>query len=76
MIPDPPVIRAGDGAQFGTAIFGLQRLHEFGAVREQAMLHVDAGKRSGKLAQITRGRADQACELAERPVGRCHLHRP
>ena len=32
------------------------------------MLHVDAGKRPGKLAQIARWGADQAAKLAERPV--------
>jgi len=32
------------------------------------VLHVDAGKRPGKLTQIARWRADQAAKLAERPV--------
>jgi hypothetical protein len=70
VIPDPAIVGSGDGAQFGASILGLERLHEFRAVREEAVLHVDAGERGGKLAEVARRRADQTGELAERPMGR------
>ena len=74
MVMDAAIVRAGNGAQFGPAIFGLQRLHLFGAVRGQAVLQVDPGQRRGKLAQIGRRGADQTSELAEAPMG--GRHRP
>src|SRR3546814_5424051 len=63
MVPDPAVVWTGHGAQLGAAVLGLERLHQFGAVRQQAVLHVDAGERRGKLTQIARRRPDQAAEL-------------
>src|SRR3546814_5127530 len=72
MVPDPAVVWTGHGAQLGAAVLGLERLHQFGAVRQQAVLHVDAGERRGKLTQIARRRPDQAAELTEGPVSRRH----
>ncbi len=71
VVEDSAVIRAGDGAKLDPAIVNLQRLHQLGAVRGQAILQVDAGERRGKLPQIGGRRPDKAGELAEAPVGRC-----
>jgi len=70
VIPDAPVVGARDGAKFGPAIVRLEQLHLFAAMREQAVLHIDAGKGCGERAQIGRRRPHQARELPERPVGR------
>ncbi|EQB01788.1 hypothetical protein L288_17250 [Sphingobium quisquiliarum P25] len=35
----------------------------------QAILEIDAGQRRGQIAHVVGGRADQAAQLAERPVG-------
>src|SRR3546814_15659740 len=72
LFPDTTLFRSavvwtGHGAQLGAAVLGLERLHQFGAVRQQAVLHVDAGERRGKLTQIARRRPDQAAELTEGP---------
>ncbi len=42
------------------AIVGLQRFYQFGTMRQQAMLEVDAGKRCRQMTHVTGGRADQA----------------
>jgi hypothetical protein len=55
MVPDAAIIGTGDGAQFDAAVLGLQHLHQFGPVRQQPVLHIDAGERSGKLAQVLDG---------------------
>jgi hypothetical protein len=70
MVVDPAIVRAGDGAQLGSPIFGFQRLDLLGSVRGKPVLQIDAGKRRGKLAQIGRRRTNQAGELAEAPMGR------
>ena len=74
MIPDPAIVRTGDGAQFYPAIVGFQRLYQLGAVREQSMLKVDASERCRQLPHVTGGCADQAAQLAVRPMGRCDGH--
>lgn len=40
--------------QFETAVLNFQRLDLFDAMRGQAVLQIDAGKRRWKLAQIGR----------------------
>ena len=45
VIPDAAIVGAGDGTQFDAAIIRLQRLHQFGAFRQQAVLEVDTGER-------------------------------
>jgi hypothetical protein len=70
VIVDAAVVRAGDGAQFDTAVIGFQRLDLLRPTGRQAILQVDRGERRGKLAQIGCRRADQARELAEAPMGR------
>jgi hypothetical protein len=72
MIPDAAIIGAGHGAQLGTSVAGLERLHQFPAMREQTVLHVDARQRGGKLAQIGRRRPDETAHLPERPVRGCN----
>ena len=69
MVPDAAIVRAGDGAKLDPAVLGLQRLHQLGAVRQQAVLQIDAGQRRRQIAQIARRRADQAAKLAETPMG-------
>ncbi len=70
MIVDAAIVRTGDGAQLGATVGNLHRLDLFRAVIGEAVLQVDARKRRGELAQIGRRRADEACELAEAPMGR------
>lgn len=45
----PPIIRAGDGAQFHAAVVGFQRLDLLGAIGCQAILQVDPGERGREL---------------------------
>src|SRR3546814_5616975 len=52
MVPDAAVIGSSDGAQFGAALIGLQELYLFAAVRQQAVLEIDAGERGGQAPQI------------------------
>jgi hypothetical protein len=42
MVPDPAIVGAGHGAQLDPSVFRLQRLDQFGSVRQEAMLHIDA----------------------------------
>src|SRR5690606_9843573 len=70
VIPDTAIFGPGRGAKFGPPVVGLQQLHLLAAVRDEAVLKIDAGKRSRKLAKIGRGRADEAAKLSERPVRR------
>lgn len=65
MVPDPAIIGAGHRAQLGAPILGLERLDQLGAVREQPVLEVNAGKRRRQLTQISRRRPDQTAELPE-----------
>ncbi len=37
-------------------------------MRYETVLQVDSGERCGELAQIGRGRSDEACELSETPM--------
>jgi hypothetical protein len=45
VVSDPPVIGPRDGTQLDAAILGLQRPHQFPAMREQAMLKIDRRQR-------------------------------
>ena len=70
MVEDAAIVRAGDGAQFDTAVIGFERLDLLGPIGRQAILQVDGGERRRELAQIGGRRADQAGQLAEAPMGR------
>src|SRR3546814_16151439 len=59
MVPDAAVIGSSDGAQFGAALIGLQELYLFAAVRQQAVLEIDAGERGGQAPQIWGGRTEE-----------------
>jgi hypothetical protein len=72
MIPDAAVVRPRHRAQFDATVIGLKRLHQFGAVFDQTVLQVDAGQGRRQLTQIARRGADQARQLAERPMGGGH----
>src|SRR3546814_2393732 len=72
MVPDAPIIRAGDGTQFGAAVARLEGSHQLAAMREQSVLHVDPRQGRRQLAQIARRCAHKAAELAEGPMGRRH----
>jgi hypothetical protein len=68
MVVDAAIVGSGYGAQLDAALVALERLDLFGAMRGQAILQVDAGKRRWQLAEIGGGRADKAGELTEAPM--------
>ncbi len=57
MVMDAPVSGPGDGAQFGAAVPGFQRLDLLGPVVDQPLLEVDARERRGQLPQVRRRRS-------------------
>jgi hypothetical protein len=70
MVVDAAIVGSGDSTELDTAIFDLQRLDLFGAIRRQAVLEVDAGERCWELTEVGGWRTDQARELTEAPMGR------
>ena len=68
MVPDAAVVGPGDRPQLDPTVVGFERLHELGAVRQQAVLEVDGGERCRELAQVAGWCTDQTAHLAEGPV--------
>ena len=52
VIPDAAIVRPGHGAKLDAAVIGFQGFHQFGAMRQQAVLQIDPGQRCGKLPQV------------------------
>ncbi|AQS85936.1 hypothetical protein A0U92_15500 [Acetobacter aceti] len=50
-------------------VFGFQRFHQFGPVRQQAVLQVDRRQWGREIAQVRRWCPHLAAHLAERPMG-------
>ena len=70
MVVDAAIVGPGHRAQFRAAIRDFHGLDLLGPMVGQAVLQVDPRQRRGQLAQIGRGRADQARELAKGPMRR------
>lgn len=68
IVPDAPIVGAGDSAKLGSPVLGFQRLHLLGAVRQQAVLEVDRRQRGRKVAEVAGRRTHQRGQLTKRPV--------